>query len=83
MSDDNAAGERLGHVLLAMVRFVYGAAIGVFLFAFIAVRIAHWADCWDFLSVSLFVAFVGGSGLLAVLFGNRFINWFLRVFFDH
>ena len=80
MSDDNAAGERLGHMLLAMVRFVCGAAIGVALYAFTVGYIVRVTRYWDLFSVSLFVAFVVVCGLLAVLFGNRFIEGFVHFF---
>jgi len=82
VTDDNATGERLGHVLLAIVRFVCGAAIGAFLFVVIAVRIAHWMKRWDLLSVSLFIAFVVVCGLLAALFGERFFDWVKDHFWD-
>jgi hypothetical protein len=81
VSDDNAAGERLGHLLLAMVRFVCGGAAGALLFAIIMGQVSRVADGWGLMSVLLFLAFVGVSGLFAVFFGDRFFDWFLGFLF--
>ena len=82
MSDDNVAGKQLGRLLLAAVRLVCGAGIGVFLFIFVIGHIVRWTGRWDLASVSSFIMFVGASGLAAVFYGDRFIDWFLGVFFN-
>ena len=79
---NNVTGKLLGHILLAIVRFVIGAVIGLFSFlvvAGLAVRITGDASSFDPLVAAGFAVVLG---LLAVVFGNRFINSFIENFRD-
>ena len=74
MGGDNAAGERLGHVLLAIVRFVCGTGVGLLIWLWLASDLTEGG--W-----LLLIACIAVPGLLAVLFGDRFFDWFLAFFF--
>jgi len=80
--DENTTGKLLGHILLAIVRFIIGAVIGLSFFLLVAnvvVRIARDASSLDPLVAAGFAVVFG---LLAVVFGNRFINLFIDHFRD-
>ena len=75
MSDENAAGKRFGHVLLAIVRFVLGAGVG-FLIWLSVVNDVDGGD-WLLLAVCIVV-----PGVLVVLLGNRVLRWALEILIE-
>ncbi len=80
--DDETRGRIVGHVLLAMVRFVCGAIAGYILFFWLASRLfAPFVDFESWFQPVWLAASILGGGLLAVLFGDRFFEWFIERLF--
>ena len=68
MTDDNATGKVLGHVLLMIVRFVCGAGVGFLIWLWLVSELA--GAGWPLLIVCVTV-----PGLLVVLLGTRILRW--------
>ena len=79
VTDDNVPGKALGHVLLAIVRFVCGAFLGFLAFLLVASYVFRFARDSAFFHPLVLGGFVVACGVLAVIFGDRFLEWIVSL----